>query len=271
MGAAAGVGIYVWLQEYASMTTAPIATEAKGRIARREAPVEPRVEAAAPVSQDTIAKPDLPAASARAEVGGAPSENKSAATPSRAVDATASSAAAAPAVAKPEPKPESAPKPKPEPAVEAKPTSKAEAPAAPIPATRVASAQQSPAASGKSESGTKVLDPTDILDARILATEQWLAREDRESFSIQLLGTNDPTLLRFHLNELGKLIEINKVFVYRTTANEKPFLTVLFGSFNSYRAAQEALDKLPESLKVNRPFLRTVGGIREEIARLAKS
>jgi septal ring-binding cell division protein DamX len=59
--------------------------------------------------------------------------------------------------------------------------------------------------------------------------------------------------------------------VYRTTANQKPFLTVLFGSFNSYRAAQEALDKLPESLKVNRPFLRTVGGIREEIARLAKS
>jgi septal ring-binding cell division protein DamX len=117
----------------------------------------------------------------------------------------------------------------------------------------------------------KVIDSTDVLESKIAATSDWLAREAPETFTIQLLGTNDATLLRFHLNELGNLIEMNKIFVYRTTANQKPFLTVLFGSFNSYRAAQEALDKLPESLKVNRPFLRTVGGIREEIARLAKS
>jgi type II secretory pathway predicted ATPase ExeA/septal ring-binding cell division protein DamX len=272
MGAAVGVGIYIALQEYATTTTAPVATEAKGRIARlEEPPVQPRVEAATPISQAASAKPDTLAPSVRAEVGGAPSENKSAVTPPRAVDTAGSSTASAPAVAKPESKPGSAPKPKPEPAVEAKPTPKPEPPTAPIPPTHVASAQQNPAASVKSEPGTKVLDPTDILDARIIATEQWLAREDPGTFSIQLLGTNDATLLRFHLNELGKLIEINKVFVYRTSANEKPFLTVLFGSFNSYRAAQEALDKLPESLKVNRPFLRTVGGIREEIARLAKS
>jgi len=271
LGAAAGVGIYVALQENATTTGAPIATEAKGRIARLEEPTEPRVEAGTPVSQSPSAKPDTPAPSARANDTAAPSGKKPAATPLRAVDPAAPSAASAPAVAKPEPKPESAPKPRPEPAVEAKPAPKAQAPAAPIPPTHVASAQQTPAASAQPELGAKVLDPTDILDARILATEQWLAREDRGSFSIQLLGTNDPTLLRFHLNELGKLIEINKVFVYRTSANQKPFLTVLFGSFNSYRAAQEALDKLPESLKENRPFLRTVGGIREEIARLAKS
>jgi len=94
-----------------------------------------------------------------------------------------------------------------------------------------------------------------------------LAVEAPEILSIQLLGTNDPELLRLHLNELAKLIEIKKVFVYRTEVRKKPSLTVLYGSFNSYRAAQEALDKLPESLKVNRPFLRTVAGIRGEIAR----
>jgi septal ring-binding cell division protein DamX len=54
-------------------------------------------------------------------------------------------------------------------------------------------------------------------------------------------------------------------------AKQKPFLTVLYGSFNSYRAAQEALDKLPESLKVNQPFLRTVAGVRGEIARVESS
>jgi septal ring-binding cell division protein DamX len=271
MGAAAGVGIYVGLQEYAGTTTASVASEAKGRIARLEEAKGARAEAATPVSQGTIAKPDMPAASARAEVGSAPSENKSAATPSRTADTAGSNAASVPAVAKAGPNAESAPKPKPDPASEAKPIPKVEPSAAPTFSSDVASVQHPPGISAKSDRTPKVLDPADILDARLIATETWLAREDAATFSIQILGTNDPTLLRFHLNDLGKLIEMNKIFVYRTSANQKPFLTVLFGSFNSYRAAQEALDKLPESLKANRPFLRTVGGIRDEIARLARS
>ncbi len=269
MGAAAGVGIYVALQENA---TTPIATEAKGRIARLEEPIAPRAEAGTPVSQGASDKREiLPATPDRADVTGAPSAEKPAAAPPRAVKESAPRAAAAPTVPKPEPKPESAPRPKPAPAPEAKPVPKPEPLAAAPPATRVASAQQDPVPAEQSGAAAKVLDPTDILDARILATQEWLAREDTGAYSIQLLGTNDATLLRFHLNDLGKLIEMNKIFVYRTMANQKPFLTVLFGSFNSYRAAQEALDKLPESLKVNRPFLRTVGGIREEIAKLARS
>ena len=109
------------------------------------------------------------------------------------------------------------------------------------------------------------------MDQRIQATEAWLAGASPKTLSIQLMGTNEPEFLKSSLNELSKLIEMNEIFVYRTQANKKPFLTVLYGRFNSYRAAQEALDKLPESLKVNRPFLRTVAGIREEIARLAAS
>ena len=115
------------------------------------------------------------------------------------------------------------------------------------------------------------IDPNDILSVRIAATKEWLGKASPETLSIQLLGTNDPSLLRLHLKELGNLIEMNKIFVYRTLAKQKPFLTVLYGSFNSYRAAQEALDKLPESLKGNDPFLRTIKGIREEIARLEAS
>ncbi|MBI3042476.1 MAG: AAA family ATPase [Betaproteobacteria bacterium] len=107
--------------------------------------------------------------------------------------------------------------------------------------------------------------PADLLEARLAATHEWLATENHANFSIQLLGTNDPEQLRNLLNSMGKFVEINKVFVYRTVAKQQPSLTVLYGSFSSPRAAREALDKLPASLKTSQPLLRTVQGIRAEI------
>jgi MSHA biogenesis protein MshM len=105
----------------------------------------------------------------------------------------------------------------------------------------------------------------DIIQQRLGATREWLAREAPGTFSIQLLGTNDEEQLKHHLNVLGKFIEINEVFVYRTSVQQKPLTTILYGSFSSHRAAQEALDKLPPFLKTNRPILRTVQGVRTEI------
>ena len=105
----------------------------------------------------------------------------------------------------------------------------------------------------------------DILDARLAATQEWLSNEAQTTFSIQLMGTHDPQQLKNLLNSMGKFVEINKVFVYRTMATQKPSLTVLYGSFSNSREAREALDKLPESLRANRPILRTVQGIRAEI------
>ena len=105
----------------------------------------------------------------------------------------------------------------------------------------------------------------DLIETRMAATREWLSSEAHSTYSIQLLGTNDAELLNTHLNDLAKSVEMNKIFVYRTLAKQKPSLTVLYGSFGDRRAAQEALDRLPESLKANRPILRTVNGIRAEI------
>ena len=105
----------------------------------------------------------------------------------------------------------------------------------------------------------------DLIESRITATREWLANEAQTTYSIQLFGANDPDQLKNHLNDLAKFIEMNKIFVYRTMAKQKPSLTVLYGSFGDRRTAQAALDKLPESLKANQPILRTVNGIRAEI------
>jgi hypothetical protein len=107
----------------------------------------------------------------------------------------------------------------------------------------------------------------DVLESRLAATRTWLATEAQNRYSIQLLGTEDATQLKLHLNDLSKFIEMNKIFVYRTLANGRPLLTVLYGSFSDRRSAQEVLNKLPEGLKANRPILRTVEGIRAELKR----
>jgi len=112
---------------------------------------------------------------------------------------------------------------------------------------------------------------SDSLDARLLATDVWLKEAEGASYTIQLLGSEDHAQLKQHLNVIAKYIEMNEVFIYRTLAKQKPSLTVVYGSYADKRSAQEALAALPPQLKAYRPLLRTVNGIRAEIAALQPS
>jgi MSHA biogenesis protein MshM len=108
--------------------------------------------------------------------------------------------------------------------------------------------------------------PPDVLEQRLLATEQWLGQENGTFFSIQLLGSNDPELLREYFKTMSKYLEIEKVYVYRTTANRRPSMTVLYGTFATRGEVARTLQNLPEELKFNQPYYRTIQGIRAEIA-----
>jgi MSHA biogenesis protein MshM len=107
---------------------------------------------------------------------------------------------------------------------------------------------------------------SDVLDQRLLVTDEWLAQQNGASYSIQLLGSNDPELLREYFKTIAKYLEIEKVYVYRTTANRRPSLTVLYGTFATREEVMRALRSLPDELKLNRPYYRTLQGIRSEIA-----
>jgi MSHA biogenesis protein MshM len=106
----------------------------------------------------------------------------------------------------------------------------------------------------------------DLLEQRLLATDLWLERENGAFYSIQLLGSDDPQLLREYFKTIAKYLDIEKVYVYRTTANQHPSLTVLYGTFATRDEVTRTLQSLPEELKFNRPYYRTLQGIRSEIA-----
>jgi septal ring-binding cell division protein DamX len=68
------------------------------------------------------------------------------------------------------------------------------------------------------------------------------------------------------LQDLSKVVDIQQVFVYRTKAGGKPAYSVIYGSFPDRVQANAALEKLPAQLRAQRPYLRTVQGMRAEIA-----
>lgn len=106
----------------------------------------------------------------------------------------------------------------------------------------------------------------DLVQARLRATTAWLAKPGNKAFSIQVLGADNQQQLKNHLNVISKYVEINDIYVYRTVAKQKPSVTVLYGSFASRRSAKEALAQLPAALKAYKPIVRSVQGIRAEIA-----
>ena len=105
----------------------------------------------------------------------------------------------------------------------------------------------------------------DPLDARLAATQAWLDAQGPDTFSIQLMGANDPEELRRYLAKSGGLIETDRVFVYRTMAGGRPSMTVLYGSYPTRSDAARALAQLPQQLQLGQPYLRSVGGIRAEL------
>ena len=121
----------------------------------------------------------------------------------------------------------------------------------------------------KQEVKKEIAQPVDsgtLVQTRLRATTDWLAKPGNNAFTIQLLGADNQQQLKDYLNVISKYVEINEVFVYRTLAKQKPSMTVLYGSFADRRTAQEALKQLPAALKSSKPILRTAQGIRVEIA-----
>lgn len=110
--------------------------------------------------------------------------------------------------------------------------------------------------------------PTEAATARMATADRWLAKTDNRDFTIQLaLATDDPDELQRYLAHLGKFIETDEVFVYRTRVKDTPHLGVAYGSFPTRQAARAALNSLPEAIRGDRPYVRSASGIRREAER----
>jgi type II secretory pathway predicted ATPase ExeA len=104
----------------------------------------------------------------------------------------------------------------------------------------------------------------DVLAQRLAASTPWIATLGDGKWTLQVLATASDENLREHLEILKKSIEINNIYVYRSsgTAHQKPLYQVFYGSYENQAAAEQQLAELPAVLKSNRPWPRSVQSIR---------
>ncbi|MDB5865858.1 MAG: Sporulation domain protein [Betaproteobacteria bacterium] len=113
-------------------------------------------------------------------------------------------------------------------------------------------------------SAAAISGPVDSVEGRLAATREWLAAAAQTTHTIQIMGTNNEEQLKGHLKALSKLLEPGKIYAFRTLAQGKPAITVVYGAYADKQAALQALEKLPAAVGANKPVLRTVNGIRAE-------
>lgn len=108
------------------------------------------------------------------------------------------------------------------------------------------------------------IESSDILERRLNAAQNWLNQHPASTVTVQLMGGGDEGQMRAQLEVLASQIELDKIYLFRTKVSGKPFMIVTYGSYSTWNEAAQAKEKLPGAILVNRPRLRTIGGILEE-------
>ncbi len=105
-----------------------------------------------------------------------------------------------------------------------------------------------------------------LVKSRIEQSHTWLAKQDPQRFSIQvLLARADVTegLERF-FSQKDVRNEIDRLHVVQSTVKDKPMLIVFYGDYATYDEANRALRALPQGLSRYKPYLRRLRGFMAE-------
>ncbi len=104
-----------------------------------------------------------------------------------------------------------------------------------------------------------------LLDQRLLVTQNWLAQAKANNFTVQLLWAEQDEL--YSLERFLRLASsegvLDRVFVYRAGGVEGA-LSVVLGEYDTYSQAIDALESMPAALKKYQPYLRNVRGVFAE-------
>ncbi|MBA3581191.1 MAG: AAA family ATPase [Gammaproteobacteria bacterium] len=103
-----------------------------------------------------------------------------------------------------------------------------------------------------------VINNNATQNAAPLYAHQWLRDQAPNHYMIQLLGTWDYPKLQA-LNNSLKLPR--SLAYYRTERNDQTWHVLVYGPFDDYEQAQQALQQLPPELKASQPWIRKIDSI----------
>ena len=105
-----------------------------------------------------------------------------------------------------------------------------------------------------------------LLQQRRAATSGWLSRAASQHYSIQVLQSaadSDYAVERFLDQQALKPLLVD-VYVTQSTVRDARMYNVLYGDFDSYSDAKQALTELPEAVSRYHPYLRNVRDVQAE-------
>ncbi|MCA1804519.1 MAG: AAA family ATPase [Xanthomonadaceae bacterium] len=104
------------------------------------------------------------------------------------------------------------------------------------------------------------------FSARVAATQSWLNSGFVGRYTIQIMTSDSaaPAPLERYLMEPARLAHLDRLYIVPAAINGTQRWSVLYGNYDSYAAAQLALQEIPAALKGNGPYLRSLPAVKKE-------
>ncbi|MBK6403425.1 MAG: SPOR domain-containing protein [Rhodocyclaceae bacterium] len=147
------------------------------------------------------------------------------------------------------------------------PLAPTESPAEPAMPTAAPTPAEAPKpASPPPEAASGVSPPLTLaLRERIEETRQWLDRADDDRWFVQLTtgSAGEMAGVGDYLARTDQLLQTGRAGLYLAETAASTRIGVIYGDFPSRKAANQAIDQLPDELKLQRPFARKVAWLKQ--------
>jgi hypothetical protein len=111
-----------------------------------------------------------------------------------------------------------------------------------------------------------ILDYHQWLTEKLELSRQWLSSPERRELSIQVMTrkkTAAPELVYYLRNEWP--LDILQTYIYEVTIEGRPVYRVFYGEFESLKKARAQIEKFPDVVKLNSPYVHSVSRMRQAL------
>jgi septal ring-binding cell division protein DamX len=104
------------------------------------------------------------------------------------------------------------------------------------------------------------------LDEKLAQSRQWLSQAKRDKMSIQVMMRNKSAareLVYYLRNEWP--LDLSQTYLYEVIIDGRSIYRVFYSEFDSLKQARAQIDTLPQSIKVNLPYVHSVYRMRNAL------